>query len=40
MIEKEFKGKSWIINYDIRRHLAESMGIEKDYKVTIRIEEL
>ena len=37
---KMFKGKSWNIAVDAQRYLLESMGIEKEYTVVIRIEEL
>jgi len=40
MIEREFKGNSWNIAIATRRYLSESMGFEKEYKVTIKIEEL
>ena len=40
MIEKSFEGKSYEIIYKCRSYIAESMGIEKNYNVTIRIEEL
>ena len=40
MIEKTFKGKPWDMMNECRNHIAESMDIEKEYKVIIRIEKL
>lgn len=40
MIEKQFEGNPWDVVTDVRRYLSESMGIEKEYKVVVRIEEL
>ena len=37
---KTFKGEPWDIAVDAHRYLLESMGIEKEYKNIIRIEEL
>ena len=40
MIEKTFEGKSWVVVGDCHIYLCGFMGIEKDYKITIKIEEL
>lgn len=37
---KNLKGNSWNIAVDAQRYLLESMSIEKEYKVIIKIEEL
>ena len=36
---KIFEGKSWDVLNECRNYIAESMSIEKEYKVIIRIEE-
>ena len=40
MIEKEFEGKPWDLMNDCRNYMAESLGIEKEYEVIIKIREL
>lgn len=40
MIEKTFEGKPWNIMNECRNYIAESMGIEKEYRIIVKIEEL
>lgn len=40
MIEKTFEGKPWDIAVACHNYCLESMGIEKEYKIRIKIEEI
>lgn len=40
MKEKEFEGKPWDLAIQFNKMLIESFFIDKEYKVTIKIEEL
>lgn len=40
MIEKEFEGAPWDVATDCHNYICESLSIEKEYKLTIKIEEI
>lgn len=40
MIEKEFEGKPWDIAVESHRYLLESLSVEKEYKIIVKIEEI